>query len=100
MIYEVTVSQNNADLHEKIRTANKVDPFYVEILKKVQEDWLFQQQKEYKVDETELLWSKDRLYVPGVGDIRSSILIEFHQTPYPRHPEYQKMIFVMKRHFF
>ena len=34
MIYEVTLSKNHADLHEKIRTANKVDPFYVEILKK------------------------------------------------------------------
>ena len=32
--------------------ANRVDTFYVEILKKVQEDRLFQQQKEYKVDET------------------------------------------------
>ena len=51
MIYEVTLSQTDADLHENIRTANKVDPFYVEILKKVQEDQLFQQQKEYKVDE-------------------------------------------------
>ena len=69
MIYEVTLSQTDADLHEKIRMANKVDPFYVEILKKVQEDWLFQQQKEYKVDDSELLWSKGRLYVPDRGDI-------------------------------
>ena len=43
--------------------ANKVDPLYVEILKKVQEDRLFQQQKEYKVDKMGLLWSKERLYV-------------------------------------
>ena len=35
MIYEVTLSQTNADLHERIRMANKVDPFYVEILKKI-----------------------------------------------------------------
>ena len=42
MIYEVTLSQNYACLHENTRTANKVDPFYVEILKKVQEDRLFQ----------------------------------------------------------
>ena len=35
MIYEVTLSQTDAYLHEKIRTANKVDPFYVEILNKV-----------------------------------------------------------------
>ena len=43
MIYEVNLGQTDAYLHENIRTANKVDPFYVEILKKVHEDWLFQQ---------------------------------------------------------
>ena len=74
MIYEVTLSQTDAYFHEKIRMANKVDPFYVEILKKVQEDRFFQQQKEYKVDDSRLLWSKDRLYVPNGGDIRSNIL--------------------------
>ena len=42
MIYEVTLSQTDADLHERIRVANRVEPFYVEILKKVQEDRLFQ----------------------------------------------------------
>ena len=74
MIYEVTLSQNDADLHEKIRTANMFNPFYVEILKKVQDDWLFQQQKEYKVDAFRILWSKDRLDVPYGGDIQSNIL--------------------------
>ena len=100
MIYEVTLSQTDADLHEKIRMANKVDPFYVEILKKIQEDQLFQQQKEYKVDESGLLWSKDRLYVLDGGDIQSSTLIEFHRAPYSGHLGYQKMIFSIKRHFF
>ena len=68
--------------------SNIVHPFYLEILKKVQEDSLFQQKKEYKVDEYGLLWSKDRLYVPEGGDIRSSILIEFHQEPYSGNPRY------------
>ena len=69
MIYELTPSRTNAYFHENIRIANKVDSFYVEILKKFQEDPLFQQQKEYKVDDSGLLWSKDRLYVPDGGDI-------------------------------
>ena len=63
MIDEVIFSQTNVDLHKRIREANRVDPIYVEVLKKVQEDKLFQQQKEYKVDESRLLWSRDRLYV-------------------------------------
>ena len=86
MIYEVTLSQTNSDLHKKIRTPNRIDPFYVEILKKVQEDRLFQQQKEYRVEETGLLWSKQRLCVLEGGEIRSSILMEFHRTPYLGHP--------------
>ena len=100
IIYEVTLSQTDSDLHERIRTTNRVDPFYVEILNKVQDDKFFQQQKEYKVDETRLLWSNEILYVLEGGDIRSSILTKFHQTPYSRHPGYQNMIFAGKKHFF
>ena len=51
MIYEVTLSQTDLDLHERIRMDKRVDPLYVEILNRVQEDRFFQQQKEYKVDE-------------------------------------------------
>ena len=100
MIYEVTLSQIDVDLHKRIRMTSRVDPFFVEILKKVQQDKLFQQQKEYKLDESGLLWSKERFYVLEGGDIRSSILTEFHRTPYLGHPGYQKMIFAIKRHFF
>jgi len=52
------------------------------------------------VDDSELLWSKDRLYVPDGGDIWSSILTEFHRAPYSRHLGYQKIISIVKRHFF
>ena len=45
MIYEVNFIQTDAYLHERIRVTNRVDPFYAQILKKVQEDMLFQQQK-------------------------------------------------------
>ena len=100
MIYEVTLSQNDSYLHESVRTANNVDPFYVEILKKIQEENLFQQQKAYKVDEIGVLLSKERLYIPKGGDVRSIILTKFHRTHYLGHPGYQKMISVIKRHFF
>ena len=100
MLYEVTLSQIDSDLHERIEMENGVDHFYVEILKTVQEDRLFQQQKEYKVDETILLWSKEILYVPEGGDIKSSILTEFNQKPCSGNPRYQKMISTVNKHFF
>ena len=56
---------------------SRVDRFYVDVHKNIQEDRLLQKQKESKVDETGLLWSKERLYVLEEGDIRSSILTEF-----------------------
>ena len=96
MIYEVTLIQTDAYLHERIRMTNRFDPFYVQILKKLQEDRLFQQQKEYKVDESGLLWVKERLHVLDRGDIRSSILKEFHRTHYLGHLGYQNIISVVK----
>ena len=74
MIYEVALSQIDAYFHDNIRAANRIDAYYVEILKKFQEDRLFQKQKEYHVDESWLLWYKDRLYFPERGDIQSNIL--------------------------
>ena len=78
MIYEVTWSQTDSYFHERIGVAYEVDPFYVKILKKFQEDRLFQQQKEYKVDKSGLPWSKNHLYVPKGGDLWSNIVMEFH----------------------
>ena len=100
MLYEVTLIQIDSDLHDRIITENRIDYFYVEILKNIQEENLFQQQKEYKVDETRLLWYKERLYVPKEVDIRSSILMDFHWNPYLGHPGYQKMISTVKKHLF
>ena len=100
MLYEVTLSQIDSDLHDRIRTKRIFDCFYVEVLKKIQEDRLFQQQKEYKVDESGLLWSKERLYVPDGGGIKSNILIEFHKNLYSGHPIYHKMILKVNKHFF
>ena len=100
MVYEVKLSQSSAYLHERIREVNRLDPFYVEIVKKVEEGKLFQQQKEYKVDESGLLWSKNRLYVVEGGELRSSILMEFHQALYFGHSIYQNMISAVNKRFF
>ena len=45
ILYEVTLIQTDSYFHDRIRTKNRVDCFYGEILKKIQEDRLFQQQK-------------------------------------------------------
>ena len=42
---------------------------------------------------------KEILYVPEGGDIRTSILMEFHRKPYSGHLGYKKMILAVKKHF-
>ena len=54
----------------------------------------------YKVDETRLLWSKERLYFPEGGDIKSNILTKFLQKPCLGNLGYQKMISAVKKQFF
>ena len=52
MLYEVTLSQTDSYLQDRIGMTSRVDHFYLEVLKNIEEDRLFQQQKKYKVDET------------------------------------------------
>ena len=42
MLYEVNLIQTDLDLHNRIITTSRVDHFYVGVLKKIQEDRLFQ----------------------------------------------------------
>ena len=88
MLYEVTLSQIDLDLHDRIRMTSKLYHFYVEDLKNIQEDRLFQQHKEDKVDELGLLWSKETIYFQVGKYIRPNILKEFHQNPYSLNPGY------------
>ena len=52
MLYEVNLSQTNSNLHDKIRMTSGVDFLYVEVIKNIEEDRLFQEYKEYTVDDT------------------------------------------------
>ena len=42
MLYEVTLSPTDSDLHDRIRTTSKFKRFYVEVHKKTREDRFFQ----------------------------------------------------------
>ena len=52
MLCEVNLRQTDSDFHDRIRKESRFYHFYVEFLKKIQKYRLFQQHKEYKVDET------------------------------------------------
>ena len=45
MLYEVTLIQIDSDLHDRIRTINEFDCFYVEVLKNIQEERFFSTRK-------------------------------------------------------
>ena len=46
MLYEVTLRQADSNLHDRIRMTSSIDRFYFEVFKNIQEDRLFQEQKE------------------------------------------------------
>jgi hypothetical protein len=43
---------------------------------------------------------KKRIYVPSSGELRNLVLKEMHDVPYAGHPDYQKIITVVRSHFF
>ena len=87
-------------LKTEIRSALENDPFHIEIGNKLQKNNKESQQQIYSIDEQGYLGSKDRLYVPKVGNIRYHILTEFHKKHYSGHSDYQNMVTTVKKHYF
>jgi hypothetical protein len=43
---------------------------------------------------------KNRIYVPSSIEMRNLVLKEMHDVPYAGHPDYQKIITVVRSQFF
>ena len=53
----------------------------------------------FREDDQSTLWCKNQIYVPGVNDLRKSILSEAHDTAYSIHPGSTKMYYDLKECF-
>jgi hypothetical protein len=57
------------------------------------------QQTDFNIDDTDVLWFKNRLVVPKVLELRQLILDEAHNTRFSIHPESNKMYQDLKQRF-
>jgi hypothetical protein len=57
------------------------------------------QQTDFSIDDTDMLWFKNRLVVPKVPELRQLILDEAHNTRFSIHPGSNKMYQDLKQRF-
>jgi hypothetical protein len=54
----------------------------------------------YKLGVDGILLHKNGIFIPNVQDMKRIIFHEMHNTPYARHPRYQKTITAVKSQYF
>jgi hypothetical protein len=57
------------------------------------------QQTDFSIDDTNVLWFKNRLVVPKVPELRQLILVKAHNTRFSIHPGSNKMYQDLKQRF-
>ena len=98
-VYEITMSQPESDIMNRIKATSIHDVEYENLLNKLLKDEVNLNGTEFKVDEKELIWFKGRLNMPNVAYLKVFILNEMHKSPYAGHLGYQKMITTLKKKF-
>jgi hypothetical protein len=61
---------------------------------------MLQKVEDYKLEVDGTLWYKNKIYVPNAQELKIMILKEMHNVPYAGHPGYQKIVVVVKSHYF
>jgi hypothetical protein len=69
-------------------------------VEKLQKGKMLQKVEDYKLEVDGTLLYKNRICVPNSQELRIMILKEMHNVPYVGHPGYQKIVAVVKNHFF
>jgi hypothetical protein len=72
----------------------------MELAAKLQQGEMPQKVENYKLETDGILMYKNRVYVPNVQYLKLVILHEMHNVPYVGHPGYQKIVAVVKSHYF
>ena len=83
----------------RIKTTSIHDVEYVNLLNKLQKDEVNLNGTEFRVDQKGLIRFKERIYMPGVADLKLFILNEMHKPPYAGHLGYQNMITSLTKQF-
>lgn len=82
-------------LEDHIRKAQSSDKDLMKILTYTRED----KAPDFRVDDKDTLWHKDRICVPKEGDFRQIIMNEAHNSAYSIHPGSTKMYMDIKQKY-
>jgi hypothetical protein len=82
-------------IKDQIISAQRKNSGIVHIKEKVRTD----QHTDFSIDDTDVLWLKNRLVVPKVLELRQLILDEAHNTRFSIHPGSNKMYQDLKQRF-
>jgi hypothetical protein len=99
-IHLAMVSTCETDVKERVRNAQKKDPFVQTVTMYLQREPSGVKYEGYQMTEGGLLTYRSRMYIPDCEDLKRFILDELHKRPYTGHPGYQKMITTTRRQFY
>jgi hypothetical protein len=80
--------------------AANADLQYLDLVEKLQQGEMPQKVENYKLETDRTLLYKNKIYVPNFQDLKLMILNEIHNVTYVGHPGYQKIVAVVKSHYF
>jgi hypothetical protein len=99
-MHATTISMYQSYLKDIILEAAKSYQKYKEVKENFQQGNLQQKNEEYKLEKTEILMYRGRIYVPNSQELKNIILKEMHNVPYVGHLGYQKTIGVVKSQYY
>jgi hypothetical protein len=80
--------------------ATNIDLQYRDLVAKLKQGNMPQKVENYKLEADGTLLYKNKIYIPNVQNLKLMILNEMHNVPYAGHPGYQKIVAVIKSHYF
>jgi hypothetical protein len=99
-LHAIAISMYQTNIKSKILDVANVDLQYRGLVAKLQQGKMPQKMEIYKLETDGILLYKNIIFVPNVQCLKQMILQEMHNVPYAGHPIYQKIVAVVKSHYF
>jgi hypothetical protein len=99
-LHATTISMYQTDIKSIILEAINTNLQYGDLVEKIKQGKIPQKVENYKLETTGMLLYKNIIYVPNVQHLKLMILNEMHNVPYAGHLGYQKIVVVVKIHYF
>jgi hypothetical protein len=99
-LHATTINMYQTDIKSIFLEVASVDLQYMELVAKLQPGEMLQKVENYKLETDGILLYKNIICIPNVQGLKLVILREMHSVPYVGHPGYQKIVAVVKRHYF